>query len=212
MKCFTDEIVREVKYFHPSGRSLPNGSNIQRGGFLNECRQNKNAYTLDESVQHGLAKFKGGVVTFPADINTVQMDSDALANEIKQGVETFRKQFGKNKLNKVVGIFTHSEEEYIAACSVGYFFHGSYLGDNGAVYNERGMSVEVNGLSSRSLVKLAGYMAKLLRQETVLVKDLNTEKIFLVTSVNPDEDSSPSAGLNKQADYNPYPPYNSRRS
>lgn len=166
--------VREVKYFHPSGRSLPNGSNIQRGGFLNECRQNRSAYTLDEAVygeHHGSAKFKGGVVTFPADANAGRMSSETLAEEIKQGVETFKQR-------------SDSVEEYIGTYSVGNFFHGGYVGDNGEVYDGRSLSVAVNGLGSKSLVKLAGHIAQLLRQETVLVKDLNTEKIFLVTSEN----------------------------
>lgn len=157
--------VREVKYFHPSGRSLPNGSNIQRGGFLNECRQNRSAYTLDEAVygeQHGSAKFKGGVVTFPADANAGQTSSETLA--------------------EAIGLFIDSVEELIGAYSVGNFFHGGYVGDNGEVYDGRSVSVEVNGLGSKSLVKLAGHIAQLLRQETVLVKDLNTEKILLVTS------------------------------
>lgn len=160
--------VREVKYFHPSGRSLPNGSNIQRGGFLNECHQNRNAYTLDETVhgeQYGSAKFKGGVDTFPT--------------------EAFKQQAGKDKINEAVGLFTDGGEERIGAYSVGNFFHGGYVGDDGEVYDGRSVSVEVNGLGSKSLVKFARHIAKLLCQETVLVKDLNTEKILLVASEMP---------------------------
>lgn len=26
---------REIKHFHPSGKSMPNGCHYQRGGFLN---------------------------------------------------------------------------------------------------------------------------------------------------------------------------------
>lgn len=183
--------IREVRYFHPSGKTLPNGSNIQRGGFLNECRQNKNAYTLDEGVhgeQYGLAKFRGGIITFSTDINAIQMSSNAFINKIKQTIETFKQRFGKDKLiHKVITKFnSNSEEEYIGAYSVGNFFHGRYVGDNGEMYNEKSLSVEVNGLSSRSLFRLAEYIAETFRQETVLVKDLNNGKIFLVDAVPSD--------------------------
>ena len=30
----TKTSIREVKYFHPSGQKLPNGSIIQKGGFF----------------------------------------------------------------------------------------------------------------------------------------------------------------------------------
>ena len=176
--------VREVRYFHPSGKPIPNGSNIQRGGYLNECRQNKNAYTLDEAVhgeQYGLAKYKGGIITFSTDVNAIQMSPNSIVNKIKQSVETFKQRFGKDKLiHKAVNRFNQNEDEYIGAYSVGNFFHGRYVGDNGEMYNEKSVSVEVNGLSTNSLVKLAEYIAEIFRQETVLVKDLNNGKIFLV--------------------------------
>lgn len=35
-----------VKYFHPEGKSMPNGSQYQRGGFLQECKQNTNSFVL----------------------------------------------------------------------------------------------------------------------------------------------------------------------
>ena len=38
--------TEEIKYFHPSGKPLPNGSHFQRGGFLHKCRVNKDAFTL----------------------------------------------------------------------------------------------------------------------------------------------------------------------
>lgn len=35
-----------VKYFHPECKSMPNGSHYQRGGFLQECKQNTNSFVL----------------------------------------------------------------------------------------------------------------------------------------------------------------------
>ena len=182
--------VREVVYFHPDGKTMPNGSHLQRGGFLNECRVNKGNYVLDEAVhgeQYGLAKYKGGVITFSTDVNAVKMSGNKLINKIKQVVETFKQRIGKgNIIHKAVRRFNDASEEHIGAYSVGNFFHGRYVGDSGEMYNEKSVSVEVNGLSSKSLVKLAEYLAEMFRQETVLVKDLNNGKIFLVDSESSD--------------------------
>ena len=165
--------IQEVKYFHPSGRSLPNGSNIQRGGFLNECRQNKDAYIIDEAV-HGkryeLAKYKGGIITFSTNIDKPHLLPDTIADKIKQIVGAFNRQ---NPLNFI--------EECIGAYSVGRFFHGRYIGENGEVYDENSLSVDVAGLGSISLVTFARCLAEILHQETALIKDLNTGKILLLT-------------------------------
>lgn len=138
--------VKDVKYFHPSGKSLPNGSHFQRGGFLHECQQNKDAYVLDESVhgeQCGLSKNSGGVITFP--------------NQ-----------------------FIDNGNEFSGAYSVGNFFKGKFVGESGEVYDETSLSIEVSGLNSESLIQLAENIAEKFHQETVLVKDLNNGKIFLV--------------------------------
>jgi hypothetical protein len=143
--------VREVKYFHPSGKSLPNGSHIQRGGFLHECRQNKDAYVLSESVhgeQHGPAKYRGGVITFPAGINAPEWSD---------------------------------KDSFGGAYSVGHCFKGKYVSDNGETYDETSFSIEVNGLSSQSLLQLAEHLAETVLQKTILVKDLNNGKIWMVS-------------------------------
>ena len=176
-------MIREIIYFHPTGLSLPNGSHIQRGGFLNQCRQNRNAYTLDEAVygvQHHLARSRGGVVTFPADAVAAQMGPEVFADEIGQGVESFN-LYGKEKVIRIFRLFNNGVEESVGAYSIGNFFHGRFVGDNGEVYDARSVSVEVNGLGSRSLLRFADFIAKRFRQESLLVKDLNTEKIFLVS-------------------------------
>lgn len=184
--------VHEVKYFHPNGNNIPNGSHYQRGGFIKECIDNKNAFVLDESVhgeQYGLAKYRGGIITLSTDINAIQMSRNVIINKIKQVVETFKQRFGKDKIiHNTITDFNNKNDEYIGAYSVGNFFGGRYVGDNGEMYNEKSISIEVNGLSRKSLFKLAENLCGAFRQETVLVKDLNNNKIFLVD--NEDSDNS----------------------
>ncbi len=72
----TNYTIREVKYFHPSGLTLPNGSHYQKGGFLNECHKNKNNFVLDEDIPgepYGMTKYRGGVIVFAVNVTAVHM-------------------------------------------------------------------------------------------------------------------------------------------
>ena len=83
---------KEVKYFHPSGKTMPNGSHYQRGGFINECKINKDNFVLDEGVhgeQYGMAYYRGGLVVFSTDVNAVEVNDNKLINKIKQLIATF---------------------------------------------------------------------------------------------------------------------------
>ena len=78
---------------------------------------------------------------------------------------------------------TAKKEEKIEAYSVGNFFKGKYVGDNGEMYNEKSLAIEINGISSRHLLEFAEMLAKDFMQETVLVKDLNLNKIYLADTI-----------------------------
>ena len=181
---------REIDYFHPDGKHMPNGSNYQRGGFLTECRINRNSFVLDEGVhgeQYGLSKYRGGIIVFSTDVNAVTLSNNKLINKVKQLIITFNNRLNKGKIiHKVINKFndtTKNEEEKIGAYSVGNFFKGKYVGDNGEMYNEKSISVEINGISSKHLLEFAEMLAKEFMQETVLVKDLNLNKIYLADTI-----------------------------
>ena len=183
IECSTP--FKEVKYFHPERKTMPNGCFYQRGGFLNECKNNKDSFVVNEGVhseQYGLVNYRGGIIVFSTDVNAIQLDNNKLINKIKQLIITFNNRFNRykkihttiNKLNKKID----NPEERIGAYSVGNFFKGKYVGDNGEMYNEKSLSVEINGISSRNLLTFAELLAQEFRQETVLVKDLNRNKIY----------------------------------
>jgi len=74
-------------------------------------------------------------------------------------------------------------DDYIGAFSIGNFFSGRYIGDNKKVFNESSLTIEINGISSKGLIYLAEEIAREFNQETVLVNDLNQNKIFLVNQL-----------------------------
>ena len=191
----------EVKYFHPQRQTMPNGSHYQRGGFLQECRENLNSFILDEGVhdkQYGMAKYRGGIIVFSTDVNAVELDKNKIINKIKQAITTFKNRLKKDAIiHNVMNKFNDKGGEYIGAYSVGNFFKGKYVGDNGEMYNERSLAVEINGLSSESLLKVAEMIAQEFMQETVLVKDLNKNKIYTADSIPMEDGSSLDAELDK---------------
>lgn len=50
------------------------------------------------------------------------------------------------------------------------------------MFNDKSLALEINGLSLKGLLRLAEYISQEFLQETVLVKDLNTNKIYLANS------------------------------
>ena len=68
--------------------------------------------------------------------------------------------------------------EPACAYGVGNFFRGKYVGANGKVYGEKSLAVEINGVSSKALLRIAEQILRELHQTTALVKDLNNNKLF----------------------------------
>ena len=58
---------REIKYFSPSGKGMPNGVGFQRGNFLHECQKNQEAFDISQTVNQ-----KGGIILL---CNNVEADS-----------------------------------------------------------------------------------------------------------------------------------------
>ena len=184
---------REIKNFHPEGESMPNGSAFQRGGYIEECMNNAKSFVLDEGVhgkQYGLSDYRGGVIVFSTDVNVMNGE---------RGLEKIRKKFSNllktlknrifltNKIEQIRNQFNNNYDKQFYAYSVGHAFNGKYQGDDGKIYNEKSITFEINGISSESLLKLAELVAKSFDQETVLVKDLNANKIYLADAIPSDK-------------------------
>lgn len=145
---------REVKYFHPSGAGLPNGSHYQKGGFLNECRKNMNAFVLDEGVQDERdekSACRGGIIVFAENADAEQISSMDIS---------------------------WNDEDCIY--SLGQFFRGTYTDDKGVVFNDNSVCLYVRGLTSMSLCDLTEVIARRLKLGSVLLKDLNTSEVWQV--------------------------------
>lgn len=88
--------------------------------------------------------------------------------------------FKDSKLTLVINTFNSESPQsngkqiadFISAYSVGKFFKGRYVSEDGESYNEKSTSIEINGDSTDAFIYLAEEIAIEFEQETVLVKDL----------------------------------------
>lgn len=185
-KC-TPRHFLEVKHFHPEGESMPNGVAFQRGGYIQECMENAQAFVLDEGVhdkQNELKDHRGGIIVFPTDVTVLNGE---------ERLENYKKTLSN--------LFSNNHGEQFYSYSVGHAFHGKYQGDDGKMFDDKSVTFEINGTSCKSLLKLAELVAKFFGQETVLVKDLNKNKIYLADNVPMDKSLDDAlAELNTKCD------------
>lgn len=145
-----------------------------------------------------MSEYRGGIIVFSTDVNAIELDRNKILNKIKQIITTYKNRFNRGTIiHNIVNKFNDKGGEYIGAYSVGNFFKGKYVGDNGEMYNERSLAVEINGLSSDSLLTVAEMIAQEFMQETVLVKDLNKNKIYTADSIPMPNDTTLDNELNK---------------
>ena len=144
---------KEIKYFSKDGRSLPNGVGFQRGNFLKECADNANSFVLSEVMFSGQKSTNGkreGVIILPANTNNNHNDD----------------------------IITQSIATISQAYSIGNAFRGRYIGVYDEIYDKNSITIEVNGLSRGGLYRFATSVARALHQKALIVKDLNSNKIY----------------------------------
>lgn len=164
-----------IKYFHPKGNSLPNESYYQKGAFINECRENKNKFVFHTSTNEETPKipqYRGGMLVFM--VSGVQMPT----NEIKDAVRRFIKAKQKRFPNDIIVVYPWDK-----------LFKGDFIGNNGEVFNDKSICLEISGLSCHGLLELADIVTERFGQKAVLVKDLNQDKIYLVTPNETDDTS-----------------------
>jgi len=144
--------VSEVIYFSPKGNNAaPNGHPFYKGNFIKECQDNRNKFKPNDT------NCVGGIIIFPE-----KQHLNVTSNNVV------------NSLSKQIAL-----EDYTNLFSIGNYFFGKYIDANES-FNENSISIQINGLSSKGLIDLSKELVNELEQEKVLLKDLNSRKIYLV--------------------------------
>ena len=119
---------------------------------------------------------KGGIIVFSVEVNAVELSKNKLVKFIKNKIETAKNiLFKSSKINKVI---QNNPEVY--GVTIGNFVRGRYKAKDGSLYDEISLSIEIVGISSDVLNKVAEELAKEFKQETVLVKNYEENRTYLV--------------------------------
>ena len=169
---------------------------------LNRARRNnaiwvterKSAYYNFEGIRLGLREAlndeqwfedsKGGMIIFSTDFN---VDPDASEKSIAKKImfktkSWFRTQFQRFFKNRIANKYLdgHFKDNPYAGWTIGNFYKGRYTSDAGKKMDEKSTTIELLGIESEELVDIATDICKTFGQETVLLKDYNKNKIFVV--------------------------------
>jgi hypothetical protein len=119
---------------------------------------------------------KGGIIVFSVNVNAVQISKNKLINSIKNNIETLKNKLFRDK--KIDNVLSQHPEVY--GITLGNYVKGRYRAENGSMFEESSLSVEIIGVSTEILNKVAVSLAQSFRQETVLVKNYEDNRIYLV--------------------------------
>ena len=117
----------------------------------------------------------GGMITFSTDIHEVALAENKVIDWVQQKVVTVQ-----NKQTKDITMKKKSEKHDFTAWTVGKFLSARYTAKNGKVFDDNSISVEIIGIDSNELLNIAKELCVKFLQESVLVKDDFTGKVFLV--------------------------------
>ena len=123
----------------------------------------------------------GGIITFSADIthktkNDQRVPIKSIVDKILAWIQTHANRlFVSKKVDKAV----KDAIEHEVGFSLGNFFVGKYVDNQGNVFNEKSISLDIKGIDSEELEKLAGEVCEEFNQNSVLVEDRNKNSAYL---------------------------------
>ena len=127
--------------------------------------------------QYGLDKYKGGMIVFSTDVNAISLKKNKVLNFLSKKYITFTNRYMKNK--KLTKIISKKFLNDVGAFSIGNFFKGRYVSD-GKIFDEKSTSIEILGIDTDILIRIATEVAREFKQETVLLKDFNSGRNILI--------------------------------
>lgn len=203
-----DADIRTIRFFSANGsQSRPPW--FAASQFFGEVNRNEQRFksAINEGVpiysskgdivdigshdfQTNLQRYKGGIIVFVANAKSdlVLGSPDTLSGKVKKFYFTAENLLKKKKkllrlarrLNKGNDPYGKS---YVGGFSINKSFFGKFTdNDTENVFNEKSVTIEALGMSSSILTLLAAQFATDRKQETVLVRDFNLDRFYLVSS------------------------------
>jgi len=122
----------------------------------------------------------GGVIIFSTDLNSTLGKAETFKDKVKFFFDSKWKTF-LNRLNvsdrlKKILLDKYEQPGY----TLGKNFRGAYKSKNGITFNEKSFTIDIAGIDSDALVLIASEICRQFKQETVMVRDFNKNKVIFV--------------------------------
>lgn len=118
---------------------------------------------------------KGGIIVFSTDLNAVTLSDNKVINWVKKKYYTL-----KNRITKGSMLDKIADQKEIIAMTVGYYLQGRYKDNNGNMFSEKSVSVEILGIDEDKLFSIAEDICRDFKQECVLVKSYRDGGVYFV--------------------------------
>lgn len=120
---------------------------------------------------------RGGIIALSTDVNAVNLNKNSFINALKQWLLTW-----KQRLNYANSVDKIAQKYNLVGWTVGRFLKGRYTGKNKKVWNENSITIEIIGVPTDELIKIAEDLCSEFNQESVLLKNYNDNKVLFINS------------------------------
>jgi len=191
--------IQELMYFHPKGLEYPEGGNyIAKGGHWAKCSKNAFIKTnqekfeedyLPKNIKVGIYDMtncfhpNGVKLNFPG-VYGLAAYVHTIKENIKAFVKTSERQDGMIVLpadfnDASVGLWLKSNWKAAENYIMGHGFKGKFE-YRGQIYNEKSLTIEINGTDFKALETIALYIACSFNYISLVVKDFVSDNVFFI--------------------------------
>jgi len=125
----------------------------------------------------------GGVIIFSTDLNSTLGKAETFSDKVKFFFDSKWKTF-LNRLNvsdRLKKILLDKYEQ--PGFTLGKNFRGAYKSKNGLTFNEKSFTIDIAGIDSDALILIASEICREFKQEAVMVRDFNRNKVLFVNDL-----------------------------
>jgi|LakMenEpi03Aug12_release.lakeMendotaPanAssembly.Ray.scaffolds.fasta_scaffold527057_2 hypothetical protein len=134
---------------------------------------------LYEGIDFELDK-PGGIILFSTDLNSTLGKAETFGEKVKfffgSKFKTFFNRLNVDDRIKNILLDKYKQIGY----TIGKNFRGAYKSKNGLTFNEKSFTIEIAGIDSDLLVLIATEICREFKQEAVMVRDFNRNKVLFV--------------------------------
>lgn len=149
--------------------------------------QNKGTYSASRYKYHNMFKKsegiayepdktnKGGLITFSTEVNAYNFSDSKFKNWMKKKIATIDNRINTNKRIDEIG-----KRHDLVGWTVGHFLNGRYTSNNGLVFDEKSLSLEIIDVDLDTLIAVAEELCIMFLQESVLLKDYTSGRVMFI--------------------------------